>query len=60
MQLPNYAKCLNNWNKDDSGWKSTFVIYFGRKSNELVNAGLTYDGENIMERKCSKSFWQGR
>ena len=36
-QLPNYAKCLNNENQEELGWKSPFEIYFGRKSNELIN-----------------------
>ena len=42
-QLPDYAKCLNNEKREKLGWKSPFEIYYGRKSNELVNAGLAYD-----------------
>jgi len=29
--------------REELGWKSPFEIYFGRKSNELVNAGSAYD-----------------
>ena len=43
-QLPSYARCLNNEKREELGWKSPFEIYFGRKSNELVNAGSAYDG----------------
>ena len=43
-QLPNYARCLNNEIREELGWKSPFEIHFGRKSNELVNAGSAYDG----------------
>ena len=43
-QLPDYAECLNNVKREALGWKSPFEIYFRRKSHELVNAGLTYDG----------------
>ena len=35
---------LNNEKREELGWESPFEIYFGRKSNELVNAELTYDG----------------
>ena len=30
-------KCLNNEIKEELGWKSHFEIYYGRKSNELLN-----------------------
>ena len=41
--LPEYMKCLNNDKREELGWKSAFEIYFGRKSNELVNEGKNYD-----------------
>ena len=43
----NYAKCLNKEKHEEVGWKSTFEISFGSKSNELVNAGVKYDGKII-------------
>ena len=55
-QLPDYAKCLTNEKREEFGWKNPFEIYFRRKSSELVNAGLTYDGYVSVEvaTKASK------
>ena len=58
-QLPDYDKCLNNEKREELGWKSSFEIYFGRKSNELVNAELTYDGYvsvEITSKPSKKNF----
>ena len=45
--LPSYMKCLNNDKREELGWKSAFEIYFGRKSNELIKAGLPQGSEFI-------------
>jgi len=39
--LQQYAKCLNNEKREALGWRSPFEVYYGRKSNELVNCGKT-------------------
>ena len=36
-------KCLNQVKRKESGWKSAFEIYFGRKVNELKNEGKNHD-----------------
>ena len=51
-EIPTYAKFLNNENREELGWKTPFKIYFGKKSNELVNAGMNADGHITTERTC--------
>ena len=41
--------------KSERSWKSSFENYFGRKSNELVNVGLTYDGYVSVEATSEPS-----
>lgn len=43
--LSKYAKCLNNDKREELGWKSAFEVYYGRKSNELVNCGIPVEGQ---------------
>ena len=43
-ELQDYAKCLNNEIREELAWKIPFEIYFGRKSYDLVNPGLKYEG----------------
>ena len=45
--LPDYMKCLNNEKKEELGWKSPFEIYYGRKSNELLNDGKSSEDFDI-------------
>ena len=45
--LPEYMKCLNNEKKEELGWKSSFEIYYGRKSNKLLNDGKTSEDFDI-------------
>ena len=40
-------KCLNNEKKEELGWKSSFEIYYGRKSNELLNDGKSSEDFDI-------------
>lgn len=49
-ELPDYAKCLNNEKREELGWKSPFEIYYGRKSNELLNAGLNSTDEITFQK----------
>ena len=37
-RLPNYAGILNEDDREELGWKSSFEIYDGRKSNVLRHA----------------------
>ena len=48
QNLPQYMKCLNNDKREELGWKSAFEIYFGRKSNELVMAGVSKRKEPVI------------
>ena len=50
QQLHNYAKCLNKEKCEEVGWKSTFEISFGWKSDELVNTGVKYEVKIIIEK----------
>ena len=43
-ELQDYARYLNNENREELTWKSPFEIYYGRKSYDLVNPGLKYEG----------------
>ena len=45
--LPYYIKCLDNEKKEELGWKSPFEIYYGRKSNELLNNGKSSEDFKI-------------
>ena len=45
--LPDYMKYLNNEKKEELGWKSPFEIYYGRKSNELLNDGKSSEDFDI-------------
>ena len=38
--LLEYSKCLNNDRREELGWRSTFEVYYGRNSNELVKSGV--------------------
>lgn len=51
-ELPEYANCLNNEKREELGWKSPFEIYYGRKSNELINAGINLDGQITTQKTC--------
>ena len=35
--LPCYATILNEGAREELGWKSPFGIYYGRKSNAILN-----------------------
>ena len=35
--LPRYATILNEGAREELGWKSPFEIYYGRKSNAILN-----------------------
>ena len=37
--LPKYMKCFNMIKKEEPAGKSPFKIYYGKKSNELLNEG---------------------
>ena len=41
--LQKYAKCLNNEKREELGWTSAFEVYFGRKSNELLQCGKSIE-----------------
>lgn len=45
--VPEYMKCLNNEKREELGWKSPFEVYFGRKSNELVNAAVPVQDDDV-------------
>ena len=32
-------KCLNSEKREELGWRSPFEVYYGRKSNELIQDG---------------------
>jgi hypothetical protein len=51
-EIPQYVTCLNSEKREQLGWKSPFEIYFGRKSNELINAGMIADGYISIQRTC--------
>ena len=38
--LGSYNRILNDESKEELGWRSPFEIYFGRKSNTLIQASL--------------------
>ena len=40
-----YSKCLNNDKREDLDWRSTFEVYYGKKSNELVKYGVPVNRE---------------
>ena len=37
--LQTYAECFNNKKIEELGWRSAFEVYFGRKSNDLLQCG---------------------
>ena len=46
-EIPTYMKRLNNDKPEELGWKSPFDIYYGRKSNELLNADIRIEDESV-------------
>ena len=52
--LSNYIKCLNNEKHKELGSQSSFEVYFGKNSNELVCCGLSESRGSPEVRKVSK------
>ena len=40
-----YSRILNDESKEELGWKRPYEIYFGRKSNTLIQASLDKEAE---------------
>ena len=40
-----YSRILNDETKEELGWKSPYAIYFGRKSNTLIQGSLDKEAE---------------
>lgn len=49
-KLQQYAKCLNDEKREELGWRSPFEVYFGRKSNELLQCGVPVAEKNVTEK----------
>ena len=51
-------KCLNNEKEEELGWKSSFEVYYGRKSHELSNDGKSsedFDTDIVSTKLPSQS-----
>ena len=53
--LPCYATILNEGAREELGWKSPFGIYYGRKSNAILNEQTESLSNN--EMPVSKTFY---
>lgn len=53
--MPDYARILNNDPKKTLGWASPFEVYYGRKSNNVMESydnGETIEGQHA-DTSCS-------
>ena len=57
--LEDYNRILNEECKEELGWKCPFEIYYGRKSNQLVNASLDWvdSDDNIVTTAPKNGNW---
>ena len=46
--LPKYMKCLNMIQKEELVGKSPFKIYYGKKSNKILNEGKNYNSRVLL------------